>query len=55
QHGYWASLSVEPDLISQIKEAQKVDIEIWTIIENLPEQTEFRLDEDDVLWQDRGS
>nr|GFD02820.1 hypothetical protein [Tanacetum cinerariifolium] len=23
QHGYWASLRVEPDLISQIKEAQK--------------------------------
>nr|GFD62235.1 putative reverse transcriptase domain-containing protein [Tanacetum cinerariifolium] len=23
QHGYWASLRVEPDLISRIKEAQK--------------------------------
>nr|GFD36945.1 zinc finger, CCHC-type, retrotransposon Gag domain protein [Tanacetum cinerariifolium] len=34
-----------------IKEAQKEDNEIWTIIENLDEQTEFRLDEDDVLWQ----
>nr|GFD36545.1 zinc finger, CCHC-type, retrotransposon Gag domain protein [Tanacetum cinerariifolium] len=22
QHGYWASLRIEPDLISQIKEAQ---------------------------------
>nr|GEV62288.1 retrotransposon protein, putative, Ty3-gypsy subclass [Tanacetum cinerariifolium] len=51
-HGYWASLRVEPDLISQIKEAQKEDSEIWTIVENLDEQTEFRLDEDDVLWQD---
>nr|GFC27804.1 putative reverse transcriptase domain-containing protein [Tanacetum cinerariifolium] len=50
-HGYWASLRVEPDLISRIKEAQKEDIEIWTIVENLDEQTEFRLDEDDVLWQ----
>nr|GFC81862.1 putative reverse transcriptase domain-containing protein [Tanacetum cinerariifolium] len=39
------------DLISQIKEAQKEDSEIWTIVENLDEQTEFRLDEDDVLWQ----
>nr|GFD04926.1 hypothetical protein [Tanacetum cinerariifolium] len=51
RHGYWASLRVEPDLISQIKEAQKEDNEIWTIVENLDEQTEFRLDEDDVLWQ----
>nr|GFD22597.1 putative reverse transcriptase domain-containing protein [Tanacetum cinerariifolium] len=28
QHGYWAILRVEPDLISQIKEAQKEDSEI---------------------------
>nr|GFD38782.1 retrotransposable element Tf2 [Tanacetum cinerariifolium] len=27
------------------------DNEIWTIVENLDEQTEFRLDEDDVLCQ----
>nr|GFC51994.1 retrotransposon protein, putative, Ty3-gypsy subclass [Tanacetum cinerariifolium] len=51
KHGYWASLRVEPDLISRIKEAQKEDIEIWTIVKNLDEQTEFRLDEDDMLWQ----
>nr|GFC73618.1 putative reverse transcriptase domain-containing protein [Tanacetum cinerariifolium] len=51
QHGYWASLRVKHDLISQIKEAQKEDSEIWTIVENLDEQTEFYLDEDDVLWQ----
>nr|GFC71774.1 reverse transcriptase [Tanacetum cinerariifolium] len=38
QHGYWASLRVEPDLISRIKEAQKEDSEIWTIIENLDKQ-----------------
>nr|GFD62552.1 putative reverse transcriptase domain-containing protein [Tanacetum cinerariifolium] len=25
QHGYWASLRIEPDLISWIKEAQKED------------------------------
>nr|GFC25493.1 reverse transcriptase [Tanacetum cinerariifolium] len=37
QHGYWASLRVEPDLIYQIKEAQKEDNEIWTIVENLDE------------------
>nr|GFD08806.1 retrotransposon protein, putative, Ty3-gypsy subclass [Tanacetum cinerariifolium] len=29
QHGYWASLRIEPDLISRIKEAQKEDSEIW--------------------------
>nr|GFB79030.1 reverse transcriptase [Tanacetum cinerariifolium] len=52
QLGYWASLRVEPDLISRIKEAQKEDSEIWTIVENLAEQTEFRLNEDDVLWQE---
>nr|GEU95995.1 nucleotide-binding alpha-beta plait domain-containing protein [Tanacetum cinerariifolium] len=59
QHGYWASLRVEPDLISRIKEAQKEDSEIWTIVENLDKQVEFRLDDDNVLWQrgsvDRGS
>nr|GFC47190.1 putative reverse transcriptase domain-containing protein [Tanacetum cinerariifolium] len=27
-HGYWASLRVEPDLISRIKEAQKEDSKI---------------------------
>nr|GFC82056.1 putative reverse transcriptase domain-containing protein [Tanacetum cinerariifolium] len=31
QHGYWASIRIEPDLISRIKEAQKEDSEIWTI------------------------
>nr|GFD60878.1 putative reverse transcriptase domain-containing protein [Tanacetum cinerariifolium] len=45
QHGYWASLRVELDLISQIKEAQKEDNEIWTIVENLDKQVEFRLDD----------
>nr|GFA06004.1 retrotransposon-related protein [Tanacetum cinerariifolium] len=38
QHGYWASLKIEPDLISRIKEAQKEDSEIWTIVENLDKQ-----------------
>nr|GFA63093.1 retrotransposon protein, putative, Ty3-gypsy subclass [Tanacetum cinerariifolium] len=51
-HGYWASLRIEPDLISWIKEAQKEDSEIWTIVENLDKQVEFRLDDDNVLWQD---
>nr|GFC34274.1 retrotransposable element Tf2 [Tanacetum cinerariifolium] len=38
QHGYWASLRIEPDLISQIKEVQKEDSEIWTIVKNLDKQ-----------------
>nr|GFA58228.1 retrotransposon protein, putative, Ty3-gypsy subclass [Tanacetum cinerariifolium]GFA59881.1 retrotransposon protein, putative, Ty3-gypsy subclass [Tanacetum cinerariifolium] len=52
QRGYWTSLRVEPDLISRIKEAQKEDSEIWTIVENLDKQVEFHLDNDNVLWQD---
>nr|GFB41936.1 putative reverse transcriptase domain-containing protein [Tanacetum cinerariifolium] len=52
KHGYWASLRVEPDLMSRIKEAQKEDSEIWTIVENLDKQVEFYLDDDNVLWQD---
>nr|GFC62720.1 putative reverse transcriptase domain-containing protein [Tanacetum cinerariifolium] len=52
QHGYWASLRIKPDLISRIKEAQKEDNEIWTIVENLDKQVEFYLDEDNVLWPD---
>nr|GFC41544.1 retrotransposon protein, putative, Ty3-gypsy subclass [Tanacetum cinerariifolium] len=35
-----------------IAEAQKEDNEIWTIVENLDKQVEFRIDEDNVLWQD---
>nr|GFB56471.1 transposon Ty3-I Gag-Pol polyprotein [Tanacetum cinerariifolium] len=46
------SLRIEPDLISRIKEAQKEDSKIWTIVENLNKQVEFRLDDDNVLWQD---
>nr|GEZ57910.1 hypothetical protein [Tanacetum cinerariifolium] len=52
QHGYWASLRIKPDLISRIKEAQKGDSEIWTIVENLDKQVEFCLDDDNVLWRD---
>nr|GFC98306.1 putative reverse transcriptase domain-containing protein [Tanacetum cinerariifolium] len=52
QHGYWASLRIEPGLNSRIKEAQKEDSKIWTIIENLDKQVEFYLNDDNVLWQD---
>nr|GFA01246.1 retrotransposon protein, putative, Ty3-gypsy subclass [Tanacetum cinerariifolium] len=41
KHGYWASLRVEPDLISRIKEAQKEDSKIWTIVENLDKQVKI--------------
>nr|GFD31802.1 reverse transcriptase [Tanacetum cinerariifolium] len=44
--GIKASLRIEPDLISRIKEAQKEDSDIWTIVENLDKQVEFRIDED---------
>nr|GFD13119.1 transposon Ty3-I Gag-Pol polyprotein [Tanacetum cinerariifolium] len=52
QHGYWASLKIEPDLISWIKEAQKENSEICTIVENLDKQVEFHLNNDNVLWLD---
>ncbi|GJW10031.1 putative nucleotidyltransferase, ribonuclease H [Tanacetum coccineum] len=51
QSGFWASLRVEPNLISQIKTAQKDDGEIWAIIQNIDQQTEFRVDDDGILWQ----
>ncbi|GJT86534.1 retrotransposon protein, putative, ty3-gypsy subclass [Tanacetum coccineum] len=51
QNGFWASLRVEPNLISQIKTAQKDDGEIWAIIQNIDQQTEFRIDDDGILWQ----
>ncbi|GJW09530.1 putative reverse transcriptase domain-containing protein [Tanacetum coccineum] len=35
--GYWASLKIEPNLILGIKEAQKEDSELWSIIKNLEE------------------
>ncbi|GJX74276.1 hypothetical protein Tco_0312871 [Tanacetum coccineum] len=35
--GYWASLKIEPNLILRIKEAQKEDSELWSIIKNLEE------------------
>lgn len=43
-------MRVEPDLISRIKAAQKEDCEIWTIVQNIDQQTEFRMDDDGVVW-----
>ena len=52
QDGYWASLRIEPDLVSRIKAAQGEDTEIWTIVQNLDKQTEFHVDDEGILWQD---
>nr|GEY44416.1 reverse transcriptase [Tanacetum cinerariifolium] len=56
--GMIAGIKVEEEIIRDLERLdielyvpQKEDSEIWTIVENLDEQTEFRLDEDDVLWQ----
>nr|GFC54771.1 hypothetical protein [Tanacetum cinerariifolium] len=39
-----------PRPTSVTEEAQKEDSEIWTIVENLDKQVEFRIDDDNVLW-----
>nr|GFB13718.1 putative polyprotein [Tanacetum cinerariifolium] len=44
KYGYWAGLRIEPDLIPRIKEAQKEDSEIWTIVENLNKQSGMKGD-----------
>ncbi|GJU35854.1 reverse transcriptase [Tanacetum coccineum] len=43
QNGFWASLRVEPNLISQIKAAQKDDGEIWAICQILISRQSFVL------------
>ncbi|GJY24325.1 putative reverse transcriptase domain-containing protein [Tanacetum coccineum] len=39
------------ELAAVIKTAQKDDGEIWAIIQNIDQQTEFRIDDDGILWQ----
>ena len=50
--GCIASLTVEPNLISRIKGAQKEDGELWALTQNMEEgkQQELRIDEHDVIW-----
>nr|GEY76376.1 hypothetical protein [Tanacetum cinerariifolium] len=50
--GYIASLKIEPSLILQIKEAQKEDSEIWSVVQNIKKgkQEEFQVDEHGVIW-----
>ncbi|GJS47997.1 putative nucleotidyltransferase, ribonuclease H [Tanacetum coccineum] len=50
--GYIANLKIGPNLILQIKEAQKEDGELWSLLENLKEckQAEFWVDDHGVIW-----
>ncbi|XP_076895604.1 uncharacterized protein LOC143548280 [Bidens hawaiensis] len=50
--GYLAILKIQPDLITQIKEAQNQDWELWAILQNLEvgKQSEFRVDENGTIW-----
>nr|GEZ66909.1 retrotransposon protein, putative, Ty3-gypsy subclass [Tanacetum cinerariifolium] len=57
--GMVAGIKVEEEIVRDLErlgielyEAQKEDSEIWTIVENLDKQVEFRIDDDNVLWQD---
>nr|GEU59189.1 retrotransposon protein, putative, Ty3-gypsy subclass [Tanacetum cinerariifolium] len=52
--GYIASLKIEPNLILQIKEAQKEDGELWSVVQNMKKgkQEVFRVDEHGVIWYD---
>nr|GEX50474.1 putative reverse transcriptase domain-containing protein [Tanacetum cinerariifolium] len=50
--GYIASLKIKPKLILQIKEAQKEDGKLWSVVQNMKKgkQEEFRVDEHGVIW-----
>ncbi|GJS20158.1 retrotransposon protein, putative, ty3-gypsy subclass [Tanacetum coccineum] len=50
--GYIASLKIEPNLILRIKEAQKEDGELWSVVQNMRKgkQKEFRVDDHGVIW-----
>nr|GEY13927.1 RNA-directed DNA polymerase [Tanacetum cinerariifolium] len=54
--GMVAGIKVEEEIIRDLErlgiELLKEDSEIWTIVENLDKQVEFRVDDDNVLWQD---
>nr|GEU32761.1 hypothetical protein [Tanacetum cinerariifolium] len=50
--GYQASVKIEPNLILLIKEAHKEDVELWAVLQKSKEdeQTNFRVDNDGVMW-----
>ncbi|GJU67898.1 retrotransposon protein, putative, ty3-gypsy subclass [Tanacetum coccineum] len=48
--GYVASLKIEPNLILQIKEAQKDDDELWVVIQKLKERLPRTFKKNDAIW-----
>nr|GEV25917.1 retrotransposon protein, putative, Ty3-gypsy subclass [Tanacetum cinerariifolium] len=50
--GYIASIKIKPNLILQIKVAQKEDGELWSMVQNMKKgkQEEFWVDEHGVIW-----
>nr|GFA98590.1 retrotransposon protein, putative, Ty3-gypsy subclass [Tanacetum cinerariifolium] len=55
--GYIASLKIEPNFILQIKEAQKEDGELWSVVQNMKKgkQEEFRVDEHEAVLSEAHS
>ncbi|GJT30115.1 putative nucleotidyltransferase, ribonuclease H [Tanacetum coccineum] len=54
--GMIAGIKVEEGIIRDLERldielSQKDDGEIWAIIQNIDQQTEFRVDDDGILWQ----
>ncbi|GJR28960.1 retrotransposon protein, putative, ty3-gypsy subclass [Tanacetum coccineum] len=49
QNGFWASLRVEPNLISQIKQAQRTSGEIWASFRFRTSRPRFSVDSDGIL------
>ncbi|GKA06365.1 retrotransposon protein, putative, ty3-gypsy subclass, partial [Tanacetum coccineum] len=51
---YIANLKIEPNLILRIKEAQKEDGELWSVVQNIKngKQKEFWVDDHAVIWYD---
>ncbi|PWA59249.1 reverse transcriptase domain-containing protein [Artemisia annua] len=50
--GYWASLRVESNLMLRIKDSQKDDGELWSIVQNIEDgkPSEFRVDDSGIIW-----
>ncbi|GJS89759.1 hypothetical protein Tco_0772395 [Tanacetum coccineum] len=50
--GHIASLKIEPKFILRIKESQKENGELWSVLQNLKEgkQAEFWVDDNGVIW-----
>ena len=52
--GFIASLTIKSSLINRIKDAHKIDGELWAIAQNREDnkQHEFRVDEHGIVWQE---